>query len=199
MSREYECRCNLCGAQWFYNDQDIREIQDKVKQAKGHMAVGVVGALAGSGINPIYQGNAAAQAVGTVTDLTRCQKCGSSDVNIVYEEVYNFFLDDPASPLRGKLSSLPSANSAAVSGSKSKIVAGLLAIFLGSLGIHKFYLGYTKQGVIMLLVSLVGGIFTVGLSALVMMLIGLIEGIIYLCKSPQAFDETYVTSFKGWF
>ena len=37
---------------------------------------------------------------------------------------------------------------------KSKMAAGLLAIFLGSLGIHKFYLGYTKEAVIMLLVSL---------------------------------------------
>ena len=35
---------------------------------------------------------------------------------------------------------------------KSKIVAGLLAIFLGGLGIHKFYLGYTKTGIIFLLI-----------------------------------------------
>ena len=29
---------------------------------------------------------------------------------------------------------------------KEKLVAGLLGILLGSLGIHKFYLGYTKEG-----------------------------------------------------
>jgi TM2 domain-containing membrane protein YozV len=40
-------------------------------------------------------------------------------------------------------------------GQKSKLVAGLLAIFLGTLGIHNFYLGYTKKGIIQLLVSLV--------------------------------------------
>ena len=41
-------------------------------------------------------------------------------------------------------------------GQKSKIAAGLLAIFLGGLGIHKFYIGANGAGVIMLLVSLFG-------------------------------------------
>ncbi len=39
-------------------------------------------------------------------------------------------------------------------GGKSKIAAGLLAIFLGYLGIHNFYLGYTSKAVVQLLVSL---------------------------------------------
>ena len=39
---------------------------------------------------------------------------------------------------------------------KSKLVAGLLGIFLGGFGVHKFYLGYTKEGIIMLAVWLVG-------------------------------------------
>ncbi len=33
---------------------------------------------------------------------------------------------------------------------KSKIVAGLLGIFLGAYGVHRFYLGYTRMGLIML-------------------------------------------------
>lgn len=41
---------------------------------------------------------------------------------------------------------------------KSKLVAGLLAIFLGSLGIHNFYLGYTKKGVTQLLICLLGSL-----------------------------------------
>jgi TM2 domain-containing membrane protein YozV len=80
-----------------------------------------------------------------------------------------------------------------------KIPAGILGILLGSLGIHKFILGYTKQGVIMLLVTLLGGLFTMGVASSVMGLIGLIEGIIYLTKNDAEFVSTYVTGKKGWF
>lgn len=67
--------------------------------------------------------------------------------------------------------------------------------FLGSLGIHKFYLGYTKSGVIMLLVSLL----TFGIGAAVMEVIGIIEGIIYLTKTDQEFYQTYEAQQKEWF
>ena len=76
-----------------------------------------------------------------------------------------------------------------------KIPAGILGILLGGLGIHKFILGYTKEGVIMLLVTLL----TFGIGAGIMALIGLIEGIIYLVKSDEEFVSTYVTGKKGWF
>jgi len=72
-----------------------------------------------------------------------------------------------------------------------KLIAGLLGIFLGGLGIHKFYLGYTKEGVIQLVVTIV----TCGIASLV----GLIEGIIYLTKSDDEFVATYVVGRKGWF
>ena len=87
----------------------------------------------------------------------------------------------------------------ASSGEKSKVAAGLLGIFLGSLGIHKFYLGYGKEGVIMLLVGLLGGIITFGIAAAIVGLIGFIEGIIYLTKSDEEFDRIYVQAHKGWF
>jgi TM2 domain-containing membrane protein YozV len=80
-------------------------------------------------------------------------------------------------------------------GAEKKLVAGLLGIFLNCLGIHKFYLGYKKEGLIMLLVSLL----TCGIGAVVMWPIGLIEGIIYLTKSDQDFVATYITGRKGWF
>ncbi len=84
-------------------------------------------------------------------------------------------------------------------GTKSKVTAGLLGIFLGSLGIHKFYLGYNNSGLIMLLVSIIGCIFSFGIVAGIMGIIGLIEGIIYLTKSDNAFDEEYVQNQKKWF
>ncbi|HYH77057.1 MAG TPA: NINE protein, partial [Arthrobacter sp.] len=59
---------------------------------------------------------------------------------------------------------------------KSKIAAGLLGIFLGGLGIHRFYLGYTTIGVIQLVLTVLLGIFTFGLVGLW----GFVEGIMIL-------------------
>ena len=88
-------------------------------------------------------------------------------------------------------------------GAKSKLVAGLLGIFLGNLGIHKFYLGYTVPGLIMLLITVILGpitfLFLPFVLPGVMALIGLIEGIIYLTKSDEDFDELYVQNQKKWF
>lgn len=82
---------------------------------------------------------------------------------------------------------------------KDRIAAGLLGIFLGSLGIHKFYLGYSTAGVIMLVITLVGGIFTFGLASAVMGIIGIIEAVIYLTKTQQEFENTYVYNKREWF
>ncbi|MEL1255659.1 TM2 domain-containing protein [Flavobacterium sp. DGU38] len=71
-----------------------------------------------------------------------------------------------------------------------KIVAGILGILVGYLGIHKFYLGYTKEGIIQILLNLACGLGG---------LIGLIEGIIYLVKTDEDFYQTYQVGKKGWF
>ena len=80
---------------------------------------------------------------------------------------------------------------------KSKIVAGLLAICLGALGIHKFYLGYKNEGIAMLLGSLLGSLLIIG--PFVMNLISFIEGISYLTKTDSDFEAQYVLGHKGWF
>lgn len=84
-------------------------------------------------------------------------------------------------------------------GENKKMLAGILAIILGALGIHKFILGYQKEGIIMLVVTLVVGFFTCGIGASLMGLIGLIEGIIYLTKSDEEFYNTYQVGKKPWF
>lgn len=76
-----------------------------------------------------------------------------------------------------------------------RIAAGVCGILLGYLGVHKFVLGYTAEGLIMLLVT----IFTCGLGAIPIGIIGLIEGIIYLTKSPADFERVYVRGKRGWF
>lgn len=79
-------------------------------------------------------------------------------------------------------------------GSK-KIAAGICAILLGTWGVHKFILGYTGAGVIMLLVSLL----TCFLAAPIMSVIGIVEGIIYLTKSDEDFYRIYMAGKKEWF
>jgi len=74
-------------------------------------------------------------------------------------------------------------------------VAGILAILVGSLGVHKFILGYTTEGVIMLLVT----VLTCGIAGVVMSIVGIVEGIIYLTKSDEDFVRTYIQDKKGWF
>lgn len=61
---------------------------------------------------------------------------------------------------------------------KSKIVAGILGILLGGLGIHKFYLGKTGKGILYILFCW----------TYIPALVGLVEGIIYLCSSDHNFQ-----------
>lgn len=82
---------------------------------------------------------------------------------------------------------------------KDHIAAGLLAIFLGSLGIHKFYLGYNTAGFIMLAVTILGSLITFGLAGLVVGVIAIIEGIMYLVKSQSEFESEYVYNKREWF
>lgn len=73
-----------------------------------------------------------------------------------------------------------------------RVLAGILGILLGAFGIHKFVLGYTKEGIIMLVLALI----TCGS---IPSLIGFIEGIIYLTKSDEEFIDLYQVNHKGWF
>lgn len=84
-------------------------------------------------------------------------------------------------------------------GSKDHVAAGLLAIFLGWLGLHKFYLGYNTQGFIMLGVTVIGGLLTLSLAMWVVWVIAIVEGIIYLSKNQTEFDQLYVKGTREWF
>jgi TM2 domain-containing membrane protein YozV len=90
----------------------------------------------------------------------------------------------------------------ASSSSKNKTTAGILALLLGGLGIHKFYLGYTGAGLVYLLVNTIGFavtwllLFTPNMA---LGIIALVEGIIYLTKSDEEFEQTYVVNKRTWF
>ena len=80
----------------------------------------------------------------------------------------------------------------------NRLVAGLCGIVLGGFGVHKFVLGMPKPGVIMLLLTVVGGVLTCGATAAVMGVIGLIEGILYLTRNDAEFYQTYMVQKQQW-
>jgi TM2 domain-containing membrane protein YozV len=94
------------------------------------------------------------------------------------------------------------AVAAASASSKNKLAAGLLGIFLGGWGIHKFYLGFTGPGLVFLLVNTVGFAVTwifLFIPNIILGVIGFVEGIIYLTKSDEEFEQLYVVQKKQWF
>jgi hypothetical protein len=68
-----------------------------------------------------------------------------------------------------------------IRGEKSKVVAGILAVFLGGIGIHKFYLGQGFQGFL----------YLVFCWTFIPAILGLIDGISYLCMSDRGFAQRY--------
>lgn len=72
-----------------------------------------------------------------------------------------------------------------------KIVAGVCALLIGGIGVHKFILGYSKEGIIQIILSIV--------SCGILGIIPFIEGIIYLTKSDEDFYNTYQVGKKPWF
>ena len=75
--------------------------------------------------------------------------------------------------------------------SEKKIAAALLGIFLGAFGANKLFMGYTREGIIQILINII----TCGIATV----IPFIEGIIYLTMSDEQFDVTYIKNRKPWF
>ena len=80
---------------------------------------------------------------------------------------------------------------------KSKMVAAVLALFFGALGVHKFYMGKFGAGLTMLLVTMIAGILV--LPAVAMAIIALIECVKYLVITHDEFDRRYVRGDQSWF
>ncbi len=74
---------------------------------------------------------------------------------------------------------------------KSRGIAALLAIFLGWLGIHYFYLGKTTGGIVFLLISLLS-------CGSVSSILGLIQGIMMFCMTNDEFRRRYVTTASSF-
>ena len=129
-----------------------------------------------------------------------CTKCGSINDDTAQ---YCVACQSPLNPVSTGYQPMQSVNQGAsgamtdwkAMGADKKIVTGIVAILLGAFGIHKFLLGYTTEGIIMLVISVV----SCGFLAIVPCVIGIIEGIMYLTKSDEEFVRTYIQGRKGWF
>src|SRR5687768_6115233 len=136
----------------------------------------------------------ACEIVGDVKKMTRyCTKCGA-----VNDDLAQFCTNcqTPLSPVSSGYEPMQAVHPGAMTdwkelGADKKVTAGICAILVGWLGVHKFILGYTTEGII----QLVLGILTCGLTNI----LSIIEGVIYLTKSDEDFVRTYVQNKKGWF
>jgi len=81
--------------------------------------------------------------------------------------------------------------------SDKRIIAAVLAFFLGGLGVHKFYLGMNKVGIIYLLISILGSFIFVG--PIIIFVFCIIDIVKYLKCTPEEFEQTYVIGKKEWF
>lgn len=78
---------------------------------------------------------------------------------------------------------------------KNRVTAGIFAILLGHFGVHKFYLGHKWTGVLFV-VLFFGGMALVFIPTIVISVIAVVEGILYLCKNDEEFQQTYVIEKK---
>jgi len=109
-----------------------------------------------------------------------CKQCGNEINDKAVICVHCGIEIDP----KGMASANPNA--------KSKIAAGLLAIFVGPLGIHNFYLGYTTNGIIQLILSTVGAL-AFGIGPIVAYIWAIIEAVqIFIGKIDKDADGNYL-------
>ena len=101
---------------------------------------------------------------------------------------------------------LSSSSSSGEKGSKNKVIAGVLALILGQLGVHKFYLGALVPGFIYLGVSLLSfGLVEANqdeaffFPLFVIVIFSIIDAFMYFLKSDEDFHRIYVEDKKQWF
>lgn len=84
-----------------------------------------------------------------------------------------------------------------------RVLVGVMAIILGSIGVHKFILGYNNEGIALLVLSIISYLtFCIIIGAFLVwipILIGIIEGIVYLSKTDNEFYQTYQVNKRAWF
>ena len=131
------------------------------------------------------------------------------EINSLKEQIESLKKNKEIENLKSEIESLQKEESPNIDGESSnaeldelksrRTTIGILAIIFGFLGVHKFMLGYKREGFILLAVSIIGGIITCGIAIIVTDIIGIIEGIMILNKTPKEFKKTYIDRKTFWF
>lgn len=113
-------------------------------------------------------------------NATECKYCGEA-ISVATPQYHEYKVAQE--PVYQARQSQPIyTNNSVPATSKNKTAAGLLSIFLGGLGVHKFYLGKTGMGILYLIFCW----------TYIPAILGVIEGIIYLTSSDENFYMKYV-------
>lgn len=133
-----------------------------------------------------------------------CPKCGASAPVVCAEcgaQVTGNNKNCPncgAPVVRSAQPAAPQQNYSApqVPSGKDKTVAGILALFLGGLGIDLFYCGKTKAGLVVLLIAVL--LCWTGIANLALCVLALIRGIRMLTQTKEEFEQRYVYTDNEW-
>ena len=131
------------------------------------------------------------------------------EINSFKEQIESLKKNKEIENLKSEIQSLQKEESPNIDGELSnseidelksrRTTIGILAIIFGFLGVHKFMLGYKREGFILLAISIIGGVITCGVAIIVTDIIGIIEGIMILNKTPMQFKKTYIDKKTFWF
>ncbi len=85
-----------------------------------------------------------------------------------------------------------SSGSSSKEDEKKRIIMGIIAILVGSLGVHKFCHGSWGWGIVYILLSLIGCILILPL--LVTCILSIVEGVRYLLMDDEEYNQKYIES-----
>ena len=119
----------------------------------------------------------------------KCPYCGA-ETNVSYsdqqgpnyQEQWRQFSDQASSVVDDVFSNGPSG--------KSRGVAGLLALFLGSVGLHYFYMGKTNAGILFLVATFL----SCGVLGIITQIISIIQGVLFFTSTQEEFERRWVFS-----
>ena len=118
----------------------------------------------------------------------KCPYCGA-ETNVSYSDQEPNFQEQMRQFGNQASNALDSVFNNGPSG-KSRGIAGLLALLMGALGLHYFYIGKTNAGILFLIATLV----TCGALGVITQIISVIQAVLFFTCTQQEFEQRWVYS-----